>query len=141
MLPGRPEAFRGSSGKFVPGWGTDWHNNYKGSTREQHARNTGAIPSQHASSKLGAGCGCRGGTEGIRRAGGVEKLDQAGGGGGIRWGWAGRDRKKEAEVKLPAKGFDWVPDSIPDSNLSDEPKNRSAASGHRDSGELAVLRR
>ena len=95
--------------------------NTYGTTRQQHASNTPATRQQHASSKLGAGCGCRGGTEGIRRAGGVEKLDQAGGGGGIRWGWAGRDRKKEAEVKLPARGFDWVPDGIPGSNLSDEP--------------------
>ena len=36
-------------------------------------------------------------------------------------GWPGRGRKEEAKAKVPARGFDWAPDGIPDSNFPDEP--------------------
>jgi hypothetical protein len=36
-------------------------------------------------------------------------------------GWRGLGRKEEAKAKVPARGFDWAPDGIPDSNCSDEP--------------------
>jgi len=36
-------------------------------------------------------------------------------------GWPGRGRKEAAKAKVPARGFDWAPDGIPDSNFSDEP--------------------
>ena len=39
-------------------------------------------------------------------------------------GWPGRGRKEEAKAKVPARGFDWARDGIPDSNFPDEPEFR-----------------
>jgi hypothetical protein len=55
-------------------------------------------------------------------------------------GWRGRGRKEAAKVKVPASGFDWAPDGIPDSNFSDEPVCRGEASSASDFSRSAARR-
>ena len=91
---------------------------------EQHASNTRATRQQRAER---AGAGRRGLGELAELRSSVAKLAGTEG----FAGWPGRGRKEAAKAKVPARGFDWAPDGIPDSNFSDEPDITAASLLHR----------
>ncbi len=79
---------------------------------EQHGSNTPATRQQQAER---AGAGRRGSGELAE----LRSLARLAGAEGFA-GWPGRGSMEEAKAKVPARGFAWAPDGIPDSNFSDE---------------------